>query len=87
MLVDLDSEVVHVFSCEEVESFLAHLVSNRETLCGTDHHGVAICVVIHDILQHRHQRLRIHPIKVNKLYSRHLYPLVTFDEINVATQV
>ena len=78
---------MHVFSGEKVKGFLARLVSDCETFGWTDHHHVAICVVVHDIFKSWFQTMLANNIELNVVWGCHLDTLITPDEVNTTSHI
>lgn len=72
---------MHRLPLVDVKTPLISFVSNTISDSSAEHHLVAPHVIVHDVLQVRHQIFLVDEIKVYKLVSRDLDPDITFHEI------
>ena len=69
------------------KSFLIRLVSDTISHSRTKHHLIATHEVEHDIFQSWLKSLRVDEIEVNLIIRGYLDSLVTFDEVNEASNI
>lgn len=78
---------MHVLSSKNIKTLLILLVRNAIANLAAKHHLVALCKIVHRILQFRHIRLLINKVKVNHLVGGDLDSNVTFDEVDETTHL
>jgi len=83
----VDSEIVLVFSPVNVKRLLVCFESDTVPDLAPKHHICAVHEIEHHILKVDLKRLRIDQVKVNFLVGCDLDPLVSFNEVNHASQI
>ena len=78
-VVYLDPNVMHVLSPVDFESFIIDFVANAKSNSPTEHHLVAIHVVVHAVFKLRHERLLVDEVEVNQFFGGNLDSYIAFD--------
>jgi hypothetical protein len=85
--MNFDLKVMHRVPLVDVEAPFVLLICNTIPDSATEHHLSALHVVEHDILEFRLKCLLVDEVKVNALFIDHLYPDISFDKVDVASNV
>ena len=73
---------MHILPLVNVERPLILLVGDWISLHGPDHHLVAVHVVVHHILQLRHQRFWIYQVEVDELICCNLNSYISSNKVD-----
>ena len=85
--MNFDLKVMHRYPLIDVEAPFVLLVGDTVSDSTAKHHLGALHVVVHDVLEFRLKRLLVDEVKVNMLLVNHLDPDISFDEVDVASDV
>ena len=73
---------MYIVSPKNIKLPLIWLVSNTIFDSATKHHLTALHVVVHHVLEVRHQSLCIHNVEIDQVICSDLDPDVPFDEVD-----
>lgn len=65
LMMHLNPNVMHVLSAVDFEPFIIDFVANAKPNSASEHHLVAMHVIIHAVFQLRHERFLVDEVEVN----------------------